>query len=85
MLKGTKSQRKKTNCLADIELSAMRANIELLNSILENSQGATNYETMKNYHETVKRISEYKKRNHSGARSFQISFFIIGCYSAKMF
>ena len=84
MIEETQLLRDETNLLADRELSAMRANIELLSSNLENSEGCTDYEKMKNYHETVKRIIENNRENLSGARSFQFPVFTEGRFSAEM-
>ena len=84
MTEGTQRLRNETNLLVDIELSAIRANIELLSRSLENSEGCTDYEKMKNYHETVKEIIENNKENLSGVRSFQFPVFTIGRFSAEM-
>ena len=84
MTEGTQRLRNETNLFADRELSAIRANIELLSSSLENSEGYTDYEKMKNYHETVKEIIENIKENLSGVRSFQFPVFTVGRFSAEM-
>ena len=84
MLEETEIQSNETNLLADIELSGMRANIELLNSILENSEDGTDYETIMNYRETVKRIVESNKVNLSCSRSFPFPVFTAGQLSAEM-
>ena len=48
-------------------------------------EGGTDYNTMKNNSETVKRIIENNRESLSGARSFQFPVFRVGRYSREIF
>ena len=77
MIREAIRQRNESRGQADEELSAMRSNIELLNSILDNliCEEYTNSEVIQNYRETVQGIIENNKKRLSGTRSYEFPVF----------
>ena len=76
MIKEAVHQKGESHRQADEQLSTMRSNIELLNSIQDSLIGEdnANCEAIQNYRETVQRIIENNKKSLSGTRSLNSQF-----------